>query len=275
MQVSEQFTKIVRALAMAAVIICLTMLAIPPGHVGAQSAGVVGIQSQMIPVFNAQTATKCSSIFQDIGQGSNLLFITSASGGTATFDLEWSPTGSAPFYPIVVANYNDSTGQTHTLPLNSYFPNLRSCLTYTTGTWSAWYTASSGPVGFTTNAIGSNGPATPIVCDQDSTASVTTGSTVSLLGAVNFTAGTTTVICGLYVSFNGTPTGGSVELGWAASDACSAIANGWQAFTNSSAVDRQMNFQARGPGNITQQPCFANTSGVTALVSYSYATVKI
>src|SRR5208337_2585791 len=178
MQVSESFARGICAAAVAALVIALGSVVsdtIQPRHTAsAQNSGNVGIQAISVPVFSGATTTRCGGLLPDIGQGSNVLFIaqTAGGGGTATLDLEWSPLNNGTFYPIAQSTYNDSAAATHAISSNGYYPNLRSCLTYTGGTWSAWYLASSGPVSPTAGSLGSNGLSSPPNCDHTTSAVV-------------------------------------------------------------------------------------------------------
>ena len=152
MHVSESFLQLVRrvlvgfALVLLAFVVSDTLS--PRQSVSAQNAGVVGIATISQPAFTSQASSASSGIFKDIGQAANNLYFCTT-GFTGTINLEWSPTGSAgPFKPIVLGTYTTDTG-CHSLTAAGYYPNLRSTMTRTLGSLSAWYNASAGPIGFT------------------------------------------------------------------------------------------------------------------------------
>jgi hypothetical protein len=286
MDVAELFLKLVRWL-----IVCLLAATMTICVAHGQNSGTVGIQAQMISVFTAQSATKSSGgiwqcgvsigtcpVFQDIGQGFSILFFCNTGGIAATYtiDFDFEPVGQSSFKTITQASYaNDGLGNCHTLQLGGYFPNLRSTITPSVGSVSAWYSASSAPISYAAPAIGSNGATSPISCDQNITQSVATGTTVSLLTST-FTAGTTTVICGITVSFSAATTGGNIELLWTNTSACSGGTVGWGELTPSTAPQYlTVPLILRGNSSILQQPCIENSSGATAFVTVMLATVTM
>jgi hypothetical protein len=287
MDVAEQFLKFLRGL-----IICALALVMAVCAAHGQNSGTVGIQAQMISVFTAQSGTLSSGgiwqcgvssgtcpVFQDIGQGLNVLFFCNAGNVAAsyTIDFDFQPVGQTTFQKVTQASYSgDPIGQCHTLQLGAYFPNLRSTLTVATGLVSAWYSASSAPVSYTAPGLGTNGGTSPIACDQNYAVPVATGTSASLLPN-NFTNGQTTVICGMTISFNAATSGGNIELLWASSTSVCSTGNlGWEEFTPASAPQYlTVPLELRGLSSILQQPCISNSSGATALVTVSLATVTI
>ena len=286
MQVSESFARGICAAAVAALLIALGLVVsdtIQPRHTAsAQNAGVVGIQAIMQPAFPANavsriSATTSSSIFQDIGQGYSLLYICN-NNFSGTADLEWSPSGSAPFYPIVTATYAaDST--CHTISSGAYFPNLRTTVTFTsTGIGqftSAWYTASSGPVSVVPAALGSNGPTSPISCDHNVAVAVATGTTTfSTIGPIN--SGETPVVCAFSYSFNGATSAGNVLLEWATASSCSGAVSDWSLDTLSTTPQNNVGIGLIRPQQVgNPYLCILNSSGATVLVNFSWASVHL
>ena len=268
--------RVMRSLGLAALAVLVGLVAFGDSAHG-QNSGTVGLLAQLSPVFSAQTATKCSGILPDIGQGSNVLFIvqTSSGGGTAIIDLEWSPTGSAPFYPITQASYNDIATASHQLSTNGYFPNMRSCLTYTGGTWSAWYSASSGPVGPATGSLGTGGLTSPVTCDQSTEVQAAT-STTGLAGPAPINSGDTIVVCSMTGSFNGATSAGSLNFQWGGSS-CGSLVGAYLAYTTSGTpqsypIPTQLRSYS-GVGGVRNYLCLNNTSGATASVLISWASV--
>jgi len=285
MHVSEEFAKVARRSILAFGLILLGFVVSdtisPQQSAQAQNAGTVGIQAQMQPIFVAQTATKCSSIVNDIGQGSNILFVaqTNSGGGQALIDFEWSPTGAAPFYTIQQASYVDYAAATHILTTNGYFPNLRSCLTYTSGTYSAWYSASSGPASFVVPALGTYGPTSPVTCDQTSNLYNLTTATTGFLGPFPInTANDTVVICSITVSFNGATSTGDINFTWAGNNSCASPVEAFFDYTTSGTpqtyvIPTQMH-SFFGVGSVRNFLCAANASGATVSMVINWASIK-
>ncbi len=282
MQVSEQFARFVRRVIAAFVLVGLGFLVsdtVSPRHeVSAQTAGTIGIQAQQLPVFSAASTTQHSAIFNDIGQGLSILFYCNTSF-TGVIDLEWSPTGVAPFYVLTQGSYPSGVPDSscHTLQLGGYFPNMRASVTPIAGSLSAWYTASSGPIPTVSSGLGTNGPSSPINCDHAINVGLATAN-FSSLGITPFLTGDTIVLCNFSVSFNGTTSAGTVQLGWAdtAAHCVSAFGNvTWAAYTTSATPQTyNISTQQRAQSNFaTPVPCLQNSSGATVNFSFSYASV--
>ena len=280
MHVSESFLQLVRrvlvgfALVLLAFVVSDTLS--PRQSVSAQNSGVVGIATISQPAFTSQASSASSGIFKDIGQAANNLYFCTT-GFTGTINLEWSPTGSAgPFKPIVLGSYTTDTG-CHSLTAAGYYPNLRSTMTRALGSLSAWYNASAGPIGFTPAAIGSNGPTSPISCDQNITASITTGSGWSQAGPGPNIAGQALVVCGMTLTFNGATSAGSVLSGFSTVSGCTSPVTTWDGLTTANtpqylAVPLTQRVFIQSEGNWF---CINNTSGATVVVSTSYASVQL
>lgn len=286
MHVSDDFARGLRAVLVGALVLVASLFLLtsinPPGHVHAQNAGVVGIQANMLTAYTNKTAPTCSSIFNDIGQGANTLFVVDSAvgGGVVLIDLEWSPTGSAPFYIISQASYSDpasATPITHQLGFGGYYKNLRSCIrSYTSGTWSAYFSEISGPISSAAAAVGTNGPTSPIACDQNAGAPVSTGTTL-FLGPQPLNTGDVVVVCSTTVSFNGATAAGSLIFEWSASSACTAPFTAYINYTNASTPQTYtIPTQLRGLNNTAATAnflCVNNTSGSTASFLLSYASI--
>ncbi len=269
MQVSEQFAKVLRGVALAFLVVAGTFLISPPSHVDAQNAGTVGIQAILQPVFTAQGATASSKLFQDIGQGANILRYCDTNF-QGTIDLEWSPTGVAPFFALATASWiGQNDNSCHTLTVNGYFPNMRSTLTWTAGTVNAWYSASSGPVGYAAPAVNSSGPVSPVQCDIGGQGTFAPNITSDLLGVF---PGLTDYICEMTVSFSAAPTAGTLTLGYAPTSACTSPVLIWQMQIT---ANTPQVFQVGGPlGAFLQTPASGTavcvtTTGITANVTIS------
>ena len=278
MNVSETFLGFVRRL-IGAFFVLLVIAAL--GH--AQSSGTVGIYTREITVFSNQSTTTHSAIFPDFGFGANNLYYCTTNF-VGTIDLEWSPpiVGSVtlgPFFglPQALASYPLAAPDSacHVIQVGAYFPNMRSSVTVTAGSLTAWFTANAGPVSYVPAALGSNGSTSPILCDQNpSVDGSTSGSTIALFGPI--ITGDTVVICGLNVSFQSAPSTGNVQLVWSASSSCSAPSGPtWEIFTSSTTpLIVSVPFSARSTLPRTYPyACFVNNSGVSILASFTAASV--
>lgn len=265
MHTSELFLTFVRRLIFSFFVILLVATASR-----AQETGHTAISTREVSVFTAQSSTTHSAILPDFGFAAQTLFVANTAF-TGTIDLEWSPTGATPFYTLTIATYNNDSAN-HILQLGGYWPNLRSSVTVTTGSVSAWYTASAAPIPYTPPAIGSTGPASPIQCDQFQTASVlANGSFTSI--ATSSTRGF--AICGFTISFTGATSTGGVQVGWGTSGACSGGVYPWfiatqastpQAFTVGSGLGAMFQLSTHGSGI-----CVDNHSGSGLEIAIWYA----
>ena len=294
MQVSEQFAKVVRRTILAMIVIVFALAL----YSHSQNGGTVGIQAQMIPVFTNQSSTKSSggiwqcgittgvcSVFQDIGQGTNTLFYCNT-GFAGSIDLEWnpSPSTSTTFYPVAQAFYLSSSPDSacHQLSAGAYWPNMRATVTPTAGSLSAWYLSNSGASSPVLAGIGTNGPASPVVCDRNNVSTQASGGTSSIASIGPVESGDTIVICAFSIGFSGATTGGSVAIQWASSTGnCAALSadETWGTYTPSGtptflpvAVPQRSGTATTG-ATALQYPCFNNSSGVNAIISVSYASV--
>jgi hypothetical protein len=285
MKISEIFAGLLRGalVAFIGLIICITVLISNDSRVHAQNAGTVGIYTKQISVFTAQTVKVSSPIFPDFGFAANFLTYCTT-GFTGTIDLEWNPTGAIPYTAVVLvqATYPTATPDTacHTMQVGGYFPNMRSTVIPTvdgsSGSVSAWYTASAGPIPLFSAGIGSNGPSSPILCDRNTTSSQTSGGTSTIGFIAPIASGDAVVICGFTVSFNGATSAGTVSIEWASSTtACTSLAGSptWQIQTTSSTPQLLTTSLLQRTNSANAYPCLQNSSGATALIAVSYASV--
>ena len=281
MHVSEAFPKFIASVllvVLAVAVIIGVSSWLPPNHVQAQSAGTVGIYTKQITVFTAQTTSTSSAIFPDFGFGANFLSFTTTNF-TGTIDLEWSPTPSGPFFTLAKASFvtdTTGTGVAHVLQLGGYWPNLRSTVSMSAGgSISAWYTANAGPISFFPAALGSNGPSTPIACDQTAPPStVTNGSYLSLVG----TNGRGVAVCRFTISFLGATTSATsgVQVGYG-TPCNSAATFPWVLATTSGtpqivSIGDSLGALFQVAANPTQI-CIGNNSGASLEISLSYASL--
>jgi hypothetical protein len=269
MQTSELFLAFLRRL-----IFAFLVLALGTGLCHAQNGGNVGIYTREVTVFTNQSATKSSTIFPDFGFGCNFLSFKNSSF-VGMIDVEWSPTGAAPFYSIVQYSATSLTPDSgyHTLQIGGFWPNMRSTVTPTSGNLSAWYTAQAGPCPLFGSGIGSNGPTSPIVCDLSAAYAPASGATNSLLLQPQ-NAGDVIVVCDFSISFQGATSTGGIVLSFATSAACSTLApESWAMYTTSS-TPQTFNFSVLQHGSATYPYlCVTNTSGSAFAIGLSYASV--
>lgn len=281
--ISEQLQKLVGAtLASVLVIAAGLFIALcinPPQNVGAQNSGAVELYTREITVFTGQNTTAASAIFPDYGFAANFLtYCNSTFSGT--IDLEWSPTGVAgPFIVLAQASYSGTQPDSscHVLQVGGYFPNMRSSVTRTAGSVSAWYTASAAPIPQVSSGLGSNGPSSPINCDQNATVTgVATAGTAAFGGVGPLRTGDTVVICGFTWSFQGATSAGTVLLVWSPTNACATPATSWVSYTTASTPQvLPIALQQRSGVPSQQTPCVTNNSGATAAVSILWASVHL
>lgn len=283
-QTAHNFSRVVAVAVVLFLALCLffsfaIFQLVPGNRVLAQNAGNVGIQAQMIPVFNAQSSSASSKIFPDIGQGTNLLFYCTTNF-IGTIDLEWTPANSllGTFYTITQASYINGDTNCHSLPFGSYFPNMRSTVTMTNGSISAWYTAVSGPSAFAAPALGSTGPTSPVTCDQTATSlTVPNGTNAAIVAPQN--TGDAVVICGMTLTFSAAPSAGQVTIKYAATGACSPLTQpipSWEILTSSTTpVFLSVPYAIRNYNSPNQTPCLLNNSGVNVVASVAFASMHL
>jgi hypothetical protein len=289
MKTEELFSRFMGVVFVLFLIATATFFILPEEHVQAQNAGTVGIQTKMVPVFKSQTAnlssggywgcgiggtaTPCSA-FPDNGFAANYLSYCNT-GFTGTIDVEWSPTGSAPYYPLAIATWALEDSSCHKLQVGGYYPNMRSTVTVWGGSVSAWYTASSAPISYFPPALTSNGPGSPVVCDQTNTNSSTTGATRLLIPPIRATDNV--IICGATLSFATAPTGGSVYFAWSASSACTSLTGSVWAMNTPSTTPQTLSipYPINSPTSFYNNACLVNSSGATVQVSTTYVSLPV
>jgi hypothetical protein len=295
MQISETFATVLRRAAIAFALVLLCFLAgelLSPHRTGlTQGAGTVGIQTTNIPVFSAQTTTassggvwQCGSavnaagvcpVFRDFGFAANFLTFCDTSF-VGSIDLEWSPSNNlATFLPLTTATYSGvGDSGCHTLQVGGYFPNLRSTATITSGSVSAWYTASASPIPLYSAGIGSSGQTSPVVCDATGVLAISNGVTGFALSALR--TGDTVVVCGFSVSFLAATSTGTLALAWASSNACATPTSTWILGTTSGTPQALIvPLSERSPVATWQYLCVTNNSGASAELSFSWASVHL
>ena len=285
MQVSEQFAKVVRRTILAMIVIVFALAL----YSHSQNGGTIGIQAQMIPVFSGQTSSAASGgiwacgvtsgscpYFQDIGQGTNLLFYCNTNF-TGNVYLEWTPNpnvASPTFYTITQAIWAGDSN-CHYLPFGSYFPNVRAhVLTSSPSSISAWYTAISGPVSFAAPALATNGPTSPVTCDRVANISIANSTTAVLIQPAAL--GDTVVVCGIQVSFAAATSTGTFTSAFFSTTACSTGEGVPIVNNTTSSTPQFLNlpfYGLRSPVSTSQVFCFSNASGASVYVTTLYASV--
>jgi hypothetical protein len=249
---------------------------VPTPRVLAQNNGTTGTFTVSQTAFTAASSASNSKIFQNIGQSAHYLAYCNT-GFNGTLQLQESFDGKTNWTPMSTASYliGADTG-CHLLQAGGYFQNVRAAITvYASGTLSAWYNASSGPIAYAAASVGTKGPAAPIGCDQSGITTLATGEHVELRG------NPVVVVCAWSVSFDGTPAAGSVSAQASTNNAgCSGTPLFlWQVDTTAS-TPQVLPLQSGGAGGLFRTDlsngaganiCLHNDSGATATFSYSYA----
>lgn len=243
----------------------------------AQNGGNVGIYTREVSVFNAQATSASSATFPDFGFGANYLTYCNT-GFVGTINLEWSPpiTGSAtlgPYVTLAQASYPTlfPDSACHTLQVGGYYPNLRSTVTRSAGSLSAWYTAQATGIPNVTAGIGSNGPSSPITCDRSIPLLVPSGAALELVDPI--LTNDTVIFCVVTWGFSAATTAGNIQLGSSAIG--SHCASAYILFNSSTTASTPQTLvfpgQLRAPLN--QAICAINLSGADAYLNISYASV--
>ena len=108
------------SLLIAAAFLIMPGACVPPSRVSAQNAGVVGIQAIQVPAFSAATANGCTGTLQDIGQGQNTLFITTAGAFSGTIHLADDAISDHGQFRLSVDCAGESTYFTISTRINSF-----------------------------------------------------------------------------------------------------------------------------------------------------------
>jgi hypothetical protein len=148
-----------------------------------------------------------SQIFQNIGQSAHWLTFCAGSGQdfVGTVDLEESFDGLTNWTPISFASYLATSlpkSTCATLQAGGYYQNIRSVFVVTSGTITASYNASSGPISFVASGISQFGPTPPTVCNQSNNIAVANGATVTLVFAI---PATSIRVCAFEISLAAAP----------------------------------------------------------------------
>lgn len=261
------------------VMIGLALLAVlvfpyPPAPVHAQNAGNTGTFTSAQVVFSGQTTTACSRLLDNIGQSSHFLQYASTAevgGFTGAIDLEAS-FDAVHWVPIAIANLTLAQGQGGVLQAGGYYQNVRSCVTVASGTLSAWYSSSSGPVAYTPPALNSSGTTSPTACDLPLVAAVASGATSRIV-----IEGTRQLaVCEVAITFDAATAAGSVQLGFRIPPdvSCTGFAPLWQVDTLAGTPQylpygSPLGAFLRAPG-LGDDLCIKNTSGANLTISVSY-----
>jgi hypothetical protein len=277
--VENKFPRVI-GFAIALLLVAVAVLSLlPSGHVRAQTSGTMGVYTRTVQVFNGQNSSATSLVLPDFGfAASQLYYCTTNFIGSIAF--EWSPSGpggTLRALPQASASYSVNAIDTacHTLQLGGYWPNLYAVATVSGGSISAWYTASAAPIPPYSAAVGSNGPISPIQCDQNIVVAAANAATVELFGPIN--SGDTVFICSVLVSFTSAPTSGNIKVGWETSANCNGTLTPTAYLYTPSGVANPLAipFLERSSYSATYPyACFTNNSGVTVEVTLSAASVN-
>jgi hypothetical protein len=288
--VAETFTKLFAWLCVAFMVLALVFTLGATAH--CQTAGTVGVLTGNITVFTNQATSassggiwQCGSstpiqcpVLPDKGFASNTLsFCNSAFVGS--IDLEWEPSGASTFVPLQVAVYPTADSLCHSLTVGSYFPNMRSTVTRTAGSVTAYYTASASPISPFAPAIGTNGSTSPISCDMPTSIAAPNSATTWLAISPAF-SGDKVILCNWTISFAAAPTTGTVTLNFATDSTCSSLLGTapWILNTTSSTPQTLMFSAPQNLRNLSiaayQYPCIVNSSGASIEISFNAASVR-
>lgn len=244
-----------------------------PWDVRAQNAG----QSGTSTISQRVTYTAgVSQIFNNVGQSAHYLqYCPSGGNFSGTIDIEASFDGTTNWTPIAFATYVATPlTQCTVLQAGGYFQNIRSVITIVANTVSASYNATSGPIGFASSAVGSNGAASPTSCNQSKTLTITTTTTSLLAASV---PNSQIRVCAYHVSGQQTATGSIVFQSSTDAAACvGGLATIWELDT---IAGTPMVFPlGSGLGQLFATPkanslCITNNSGQTIAVDVSFAAV--
>jgi hypothetical protein len=207
----------------------LLTLALLASGAHAQFLGYVSDQSTTQIVFTAQAANGASSTFNNIGQSAHLLLYCNSSF-SGTISLEASPDGtfSTPI-GMAAANWGQNSvtdSQCHVLQAGGYYQTVRARITnYVAGSVNAWYTSVGGPIAPIPAAMNSNGPASPVQCDQSTFLGLAPSTGNTQVIAVGPTGQSIYVCGGTFSLATGTPTDGSVQLLWGTGSTCTSSTN--------------------------------------------------
>jgi hypothetical protein len=170
------------------------------GVAHAQFLGFTSVQTTTSSAFTAQAANGVSNVFQNIGQSSHLLsYCPTNFIGTISMEASNDGTYGAPI-TLAAANFNTGTSTCRTLPAGGYYPSVRARVSnYAAGSITALYTGTAAPLNVTQTAINSNGPTSPVQCDQDifqavpsvTTSTFVTGTSNQTIWVCSITIGTT------------------------------------------------------------------------------------
>ncbi len=247
----------------------------------AQNAGNTGTQTVSKQVWSSISSAQRSTVVQNIGQAAHYITYCSSSNAAFSFDVEESPDGTTwiPFSPVVTQlNSKSNCGL---IVACGYFNNITLNGGPTAGTLSAWYSASTGPGTCYSPGSATSGQSALPLCDQVSfvtlagNASATAilpapataniyycgGWTISLTGAVS------TGLNGISVQFGNSTCSSTSGVVWEliltpSSPLDIAVPAPVDKLPLANAAGSTLCASLNGPG----------TTGVTAYVSYKYAT---
>lgn len=237
-----------------------------------QNAGNTGTQtiSQRV-TYTAGT----SQVFRNVGQSAHYLSYCPSGGNfSGTIDLEESFDGSTNWVPIAFATYVATPlTQCTVLQAGGYFQNLRSVITTVANTVTAEYNATSGPIGFSSSAIGSTGAASPTSCNQSKTITIANAATSLITGAVT---GSQIRVCAYQITGQQTATGTIMIQDSTGAGSCTGLTDLWDINT----ITGTPMFFALGSGlgqlfqtQTAHSLCVTNNSGQIITVDVAFASV--
>lgn len=219
----------------------------------------------------------CQSIFTNVGQSAHFLHYCTVGGFTGTIDLEESFDGSTNWTPIAYASFLASplpAGTCGILQAGGYYQNVRSVVNnVVSGTVTADYNASSGPIAYTPVGIGPTGSVSPTVCNQSKTLLVPTGTTSLLVPEV---LASTIRVCAYQITAAQTSNGTFAFQSSTSANSCTGLTDVWDLYSIGGTPE--VFGLGSGVGQIfsalpLNSLCVTNGEGQNAYVNIAYASV--
>lgn len=220
-----------------------------PQPARAQFIGYVSGQTVQQKVFTNQQANGSSVTLTNLGNASHFLSYCNTNFA-GTISLVASPDGTFT-QPITLAtaSYGQQTvndNSCHVLQAGGYFPTVRAVITnYVSGSVNAWYSASGMVIAFQPPSLNTNGPASPVACDQTGLGSVVSGTTGNFVTFQNQNPSGKIYVCQMTLSFDAATTAGAIDIGQATDGTCTAL--GTDLWTMNVLATTPQSFTVGGP----------------------------
>jgi hypothetical protein len=247
--------------------VAVSLSCFPISNAHAQNAGNTGTQT----IAQAVTYTAdISPIFRNVGQSAHFLaYCLAAFQGS--IDLEVSFDGTTNWMPIALASYPTVSGGCNILQAGGYYQNIRSVRTVGAGSFTAFYSASSGPISYAATGISNVGPTPPTVCNAQNSGILVANATTSSFIPSGTNAATRLYICSFALSFNGATAAGSVKLQMS-TNSCAGTFDKWTIITTANTPQLiQFAFNSAIVGGQGDNAfCLTNNSGASVEWAFNY-----